>query len=680
MGLFGSSQQMLRDRRLSPTEDWLLQNGIIDPLTPGEVRRLRESLFTSSGRSNGLFGSRTTRKVPAGVMQEIAGNWYTNAPAPVSDQNLTQPAYPPRSIPRTTGDTKGSRLDALSGSPGFNRAAEDFALRAYGPTANERNMLLQGARPGHFNTSRMRSAAISDAQVRPSAARVRADEAAANRRIAPTGRPGGNAADAPTAVKPQPVAEQTLGGRARLVESPIGGIRFKDEMPEGVASKLKPEQLARYLEMATDLKSTPEQLSALMKGFGYDLANADAIVEARDKGLGVNKEPDYRPRKIPKNPDGAGGAAARGFGDPINLLDEIGAVADTLGATSGRENIWSSDRPFLDVLNSNIDENRSILQADERDHFGARVGGQLASSLLLPIGNKAHTAGQLAKWGAAEGTLAGFGAGEGNPLQRAPNAVVGGGLGYAGGYFLGRGIEAVSPLFPRAFRGPGDGFEAAPLDQTFHRGASPSDVRFTDGGANPNVGPSATPDDLLSQQTVVNRRDQTGLADQDGELPTGQSDQSPLFDMADATVEGSQLAIDTIGVGGVKVNEIGSLGPVLDGLQGRWKETVEVLSRLRSGDARGVLTHPDVPTPIDVVWAGGKRGLQRIMEEHPEIVEDLPEQLAKMRAYQVGRNRIRLRSADARAVVRLDFDGGTKTWLLTAFKPNNSSNLPARRR
>jgi len=530
MGLFNSVGQMLDDRPGSPIEDWLRQNGIIPGQTPGYGGG---SLFQSARPSRGLFASRPSADVPAASPQELAGNWYTDKPMPALAEDRSPTASP----------------------PWYNRGAtagmEQFPLRPDGPTAYGQNNILQDARFGPSNTDSIRSAANSArsaatshansgtggaAQLRPTAARIRANEAAANRRGRRTGRPVENAADAPNAAKPVPVAEPPLsgqanlpsapyrsqvdpaknaqlqaafddgaslgdllktafslgiqfdkgdtgslrrtiawrdkggkgarivpeeekesldrGGRARLVDSPAAGIAFNDELPETVASKLKPEQLALWERMATDPKSTPEQLTSLMKGFGYDLANADAIVAARDKGLGVNKNVVYKLRQIPRNPDGATGAAARGLGDPMNFLDEMGAVVDTLGVTGGRENIWNSDRPFLDVLNRNIDQNRSILQADERDHFEARFGGQLASGLLIPVGGGARTAAQFAKYGAAEGFVAGLGAGEGNPLQRAPNAAVGAGLGFAGGYSLGRGVKAFRPFATTLLHGP----------------------------------------------------------------------------------------------------------------------------------------------------------------------------------------------------------------------------------
>jgi hypothetical protein len=101
-----------------------------------------------------------------------------------------------------------------------------------------------------------------------------------------------------------------------------------------------------------------------------------------------------------------------------------------------------------------IDLNRGILQADERDYFGSRFGGQLASGVLLPFGADARGADALARHGAAEGAVTGFGAGEGNPFQRVPSALTGAAIGATGSYALGRVIDVVAPVVRSAFGRP----------------------------------------------------------------------------------------------------------------------------------------------------------------------------------------------------------------------------------
>lgn len=128
---------------------------------------------------------------------------------------------------------------------------------------------------------------------------------------------------------------------------------------------------------------------------------------------------------------------------------------------------------------------------------------------------------------------------------------------------------------------------------------------------------------------------------------------------------------------GATIAENGPLGPVVRGLKGRWADAVAWLQSARTGDARGVLEHPDVPGPIDVVWGNDRGGLQHIMEKHPEVVADLPQRLAAMRAVSSSANRIILASPDTRAVLRLTYDGQAKTWLVTAYGPEELANRRA---
>jgi hypothetical protein len=126
-------------------------------------------------------------------------------------------------------------------------------------------------------------------------------------------------------------------------------------------------------------------------------------------------------------------------------------------------------------------------------------------------------------------------------------------------------------------------------------------------------------------------------------------------------------ALRAAGVDGVNVEGEGAHGPILTGLAGRWEDTLKALETLRGGDARGALEHSDVG-PIDVVWRAGDRGLEWIERAHPEVVADLPDRLAAMKVVSRTENRVRLASDDAKAVVRLDWDGEAKTWLMTAYE------------
>jgi hypothetical protein len=117
----------------------------------------------------------------------------------------------------------------------------------------------------------------------------------------------------------------------------------------------------------------------------------------------------------------------------------------------------------------------------------------------------------------------------------------------------------------------------------------------------------------------------------------------------------------------------GVFGPVFETTKD-WDAAVRTLSQAKDGEVPALLTHPDVPNPIDVPWgragAGGHDGwgLSKMIDFHPEVVARFPELLADMKAVQRSPNRIQLESKTHRAAVRLQWDGQSKTWLLTGFE------------
>lgn len=139
-------------------------------------------------------------------------------------------------------------------------------------------------------------------------------------------------------------------------------------------------------------------------------------------------------------------------------------------------------------------------------------------------------------------------------------------------------------------------------------------------------------------------------------------------DLPDLTDEDVLARVAAAGVEGVTVEGRGPMGPVLGGLEGRWSDAVKALSALETGEARAVLKHPGVPEPIDIPWDAGGKGLSSIIHAHGEVIDDLPSRLADMQVLSTSANRIRLGSATSKAVVRLDFDGASKTWLITAYE------------
>ncbi|MCL6741162.1 hypothetical protein LZ518_08465 [Sphingomonas sp. RB56-2] len=240
----------------------------------------------------------------------------------------------------------------------------------------------------------------------------------------------------------------------------IGG--FADELPEGVRQKLTNEQLGQWVALAKS-KPSAQQITDLFGSFGFDVANAADVADSISKSGQVGSDVVYK-LPVPKaNADGATGAALRGFADPVNFLDEAGGVVDALGGTDGRESVWNSERSFGDILDSNIDLNRGILAADERDHPYMRLGGQLVSGLALPGGAAVKAEEGLAaavkagaKAGAIEGAVAGEGAGEGGAIDRLPSAAVGGVGGAAVGGTFGGVINVGGSLYRKLTKAEAD--------------------------------------------------------------------------------------------------------------------------------------------------------------------------------------------------------------------------------
>ncbi|NWG23701.1 MAG: hypothetical protein HXY30_04645, partial [Pseudorhodoplanes sp.] len=129
---------------------------------------------------------------------------------------------------------------------------------------------------------------------------------------------------------------------------------------------------------------------------------------------------------------------------------------------------------------------------------------------------------------------------------------------------------------------------------------------------------------------------------------------------------------------GVRMAGHGEHGPVLEGYADRWTEAVDWLRQAQTGDAIGVLAHPEVPGGrIDVIWGqGGERGygLAHIIEKHPDVVADLPARLARMRKVGEWGGRLQFDSPDGREriAINTEWKNEKKVWLLTAFRRNES--------
>ena len=128
----------------------------------------------------------------------------------------------------------------------------------------------------------------------------------------------------------------------------------------------------------------------------------------------------------------------------------------------------------------------------------------------------------------------------------------------------------------------------------------------------------------------------------------------------------------------------GPFGPIIDASQyaDRWSDLVGRLKEMKTGEAPKALYHPEIGD-IDVVYGeydaatDSGYGLKKILEKHPEVVDDLPELIASSEVMTRSPNRIRLRTGDRLSVIRLDFDGKEKTWLMTAFEKGEETRQRA---
>ncbi|AZB54429.1 hypothetical protein EBL89_03495 [Cereibacter sphaeroides] len=131
--------------------------------------------------------------------------------------------------------------------------------------------------------------------------------------------------------------------------------------------------------------------------------------------------------------------------------------------------------------------------------------------------------------------------------------------------------------------------------------------------------------------------------------------------------------------------QTGSFGPILTRLSGDWRGAVEELRRLQTGEVPGALTHPDVG-PIALVWGDAGRGrntgfgLAKIIARHSEVLDDLQARLEAANVISRSENRIRLASPTDDFVIRLDWDGEQKTWLMTGYERERKTRRGTDRR
>lgn len=126
---------------------------------------------------------------------------------------------------------------------------------------------------------------------------------------------------------------------------------------------------------------------------------------------------------------------------------------------------------------------------------------------------------------------------------------------------------------------------------------------------------------------------------------------------------------------GTEAEPSNPFGPILTQYRYDAQGAIKALTELKSGEAVAALHHPEVGD-IDLVWGkapeGGTDGfgLAKLVKKHPEVLQDLQGFLDRLHKdpKQSGKNRIRLIDNRGTAVVRLQWEGKSKKWLLTAFE------------
>lgn len=221
---------------------------------------------------------------------------------------------------------------------------------------------------------------------------------------------------------------------------------------------LRPEAEQEYLRLLDTAPAGEIAAFVETQGLGIDPDYLATWVADRDerkaKGLPYTVAASYAetPLAMQQLGDGALGAGVRGFGEGFVAggLGELGAVADTLGGTPGRENVWNSDRRLADILANNEYQNAAILRGDEFAHPTAttigEIGGAVTSGFVIPYGAGARTVPQLARVGAVYGGAEGFLGTDGTVPQRLQGAAIGAPVGAVVNAVGGKALEVAAPL------------------------------------------------------------------------------------------------------------------------------------------------------------------------------------------------------------------------------------------
>lgn len=137
------------------------------------------------------------------------------------------------------------------------------------------------------------------------------------------------------------------------------------------------------------------------------------------------------------------------------------------------------------------------------------------------------------------------------------------------------------------------------------------------------------------------------------------------------------------GGGGEPPQEQGPFGPIFRQFHHDAQGAIAHLKQQQTGEAVAALYHPEVGD-IDLVWgkAGTQKkdyedgyGLAKIAVKHSEVLANLQEILDGLKGVPEKSTNVYkvLESDDHKALIRLDWDRKSKTWLLTAFEKKQKS-------
>ena len=136
-------------------------------------------------------------------------------------------------------------------------------------------------------------------------------------------------------------------------------------------------------------------------------------------------------------------------------------------------------------------------------------------------------------------------------------------------------------------------------------------------------------------------------------------------DAADAEVATLQRSVDywkevrTALGGEIKPIGKGTFGNIYDQFKGKAKEVIQFLLGKKEGEAIGALHHKDIGD-ISIVWGNTKAGLQKILNKHPEVINDLQGIIDGMNIVEESYNRIKLESDTHFAVVSKEYKGNPR--------------------